>query len=113
MDIFVCIIYGEPLKLHGQVIGVQGIVNIILTGRYTLSAVLESFSQEMCPDAEDGKCSFTKQGLLQTALVIVYLAVSTEVIIIRAINKIFTRLPLYLDISVTDTLGNISLVSET
>ena len=82
MDIFVCIIYGEPLKLHGQVIGVPGIVNIILTGRYTLSAVLESFSQEMCPDAEDGKCSFTKQGLLQTALVIVYLAVSTEVITI-------------------------------
>ena len=112
MDIFVCTIYGEPLKLHGQVIGVPGIVNIILTGRYTLSAVLESFSQEMCPDAEDGKCSFTKQGLLQTALVIVYLAVSTEVIII-IINKIFTRLLLYLDISVTDTLGNISLVSET
>ena len=109
MDIFVCIIYGEPLKLHGQVIGVQGIVNIILTGRYTLSAVLESFSQEMCPDGEDGECSFTKQGLLQTALVIVYLAVSTEVIII-IINKIFTRLLQYLDISVIDTLGNILLV---
>ena len=53
-------------------------LHIILTGRYTLSAVLESFSKEMCPDSEDGECSFTKQGLLQTALVIVYLAVSTD-----------------------------------
>lgn len=88
MDIFVCIIYGEPLKLHGQVTGLawQCQHDITLTGRYTLSAVLESFSQEMCPDGEDGECSFTKQGLLQTALVIVYLAVSTEVV--KIINRI-------------------------
>ena len=80
MDIFVCIIYGEPLKLHGQVTDELVLLPYrhLLTGRYTLSAVLESFSQEMCPDSEDGECSFTKQGLLQTALVIVYLAVSTE-----------------------------------
>ena len=80
MDIFVCFIYGEPLKLHGQVIDELILLTShhVLTGRYTLSAVLESFSQEMCPDSEDGECSFTKQGLLQTALVIVYLAVSTE-----------------------------------
>ena len=50
----------------------------VIPTRYTLSAVLDSFSEEMCPDAEDGECSFTKQGLLQTALVVVYLAVSME-----------------------------------
>ena len=44
--------------------------------RYTLSAVLVDFSEEMCPN-EAGGCSFTKQGLLQTALVVVYLLVST------------------------------------
>ena len=43
--------------------------------RYTLSAVLVDFSSEMCPE-EEGGCSFTKQGLLQTALVVVYLMVS-------------------------------------
>ena len=42
--------------------------------RYTLSAILVDFSAEMCPD-EEGGCSFTKQGLLQTALVVVYLLV--------------------------------------
>ena len=40
-----------------------------------MSAILVDFSKEMCPDEEDG-CSFTKQGLLQTALVVVYLLVS-------------------------------------
>ena len=55
-----------------------GRVTPSIFARYTLSAVLDSFSEEMCPDAEDGDCSFTKQGLLQTALVIVYLAVSSK-----------------------------------
>ena len=36
-----------------------------------MSSVLVDFSKEMCP--EEGECSFTKQGLLQTALVVVYL----------------------------------------
>ena len=37
--------------------------------------MLVDFSSEMCPE-EEGGCSFTKQGLLQTALVVVYLMVS-------------------------------------
>ena len=79
MDISLYIIHGKPPQLHGQVRHSVGWTAHVISTRYTLSAVLDSFSEEMCPDAEDGECSFTKQGLLQTALVVVYLAVSMEI----------------------------------
>ena len=71
---------GQPPQLHGQVDSTSHLTrpenrrNITVL-RYTLSAVLVDFSSEMCPE-EEGGCSFTKQGLLQTALVVVYLMVS-------------------------------------
>ena len=48
---------------------------IKLYNRYTLASVLINFSKDMCPEEEDG-CSASKEGLLQTALVVVYLLVS-------------------------------------
>jgi len=41
--------------------------------RYTVSAVLTEFSEEMCPSDPDG-CSTSKEGLIQTAFVVVYMA---------------------------------------
>lgn len=41
--------------------------------RYTVSAVLTQFSKEMCPSDPDG-CSTSKEGLIQTAFVVVYMA---------------------------------------
>jgi len=41
--------------------------------RYTVSAVLTEFSDEMCPD-DPGGCSTSKEGLIQTAFVVVYMA---------------------------------------
>jgi len=41
--------------------------------RYTVSAVLTQFSDEMCPD-DPGGCSTSKEGLIQTAFVVVYMA---------------------------------------
>jgi len=38
--------------------------------RYTVSAVLDDFSTEMCPP---GRCSTSKEGLIQTAFVVVYM----------------------------------------
>ena len=50
-------------------------ISIQLYHRYTLASVLINFSKDMCPEEEDG-CSASKEGLLQTALVVVYLLVS-------------------------------------
>jgi len=41
--------------------------------RYTVSAVLVEFSEEMCPGDPNG-CSTSKEGLIQTAFVVVYMA---------------------------------------
>merc|ERR1711970_826403 len=41
--------------------------------RYTVSAVLTEFSEEMCP-SDPGGCSTSKEGLIQTAFVVVYMA---------------------------------------
>ena len=77
MDLLSSVIHGQLTELHGQVdkliFGTKGF-NYFHCKRYTLSSVLVEFSKEMCPDVEGG-CSFSKQGLLQTALVIVYLMV--------------------------------------
>eukprot|EP00091_Calanus_sinicus_P014216 TRINITY_DN31646_c0_g1_i1.p2 TRINITY_DN31646_c0_g1~~TRINITY_DN31646_c0_g1_i1.p2 ORF type:complete len:124 (-),score=27.85 TRINITY_DN31646_c0_g1_i1:266-637(-) len=41
--------------------------------RYTVSAILTQFSEEMCP-GDPGGCSTSKEGLIQTAFVVVYMA---------------------------------------
>jgi len=41
--------------------------------RYTVSAILTDFSAEMCP-SDPGGCSTSKEGFIQTAFVVVYLA---------------------------------------
>jgi len=60
----------SPKKRQWISLAVLFMVNLLnYMDRYTLSSVLPDFSAEMCP----GGCSFSQQGLLQTALVIVYL----------------------------------------
>ena len=70
-------------SIHGQLAQLYGQVNflfsfqtfhITFSKRYTLASVLIDFSKDMCPEEEDG-CSASKEGLLQTALVVVYLLV--------------------------------------